>query len=131
MSGSIREIGPNRWQVRVSCSHRTRARIDSSVTAEYGGVDVPGRQSLGPEPFGGKPGRVWLVDDVDDASLFKPVIVKDGKAYGDDKAERIASQVATLFGNQTSWRLWSASAAWKSGDSVGISAVGCTPTRVE
>ena len=68
------------------------------MTAQYDIVDVSGWRSLGPEPLGSKPGKVWLVDDIDVAWLFKPVIVKDGKVYGDDWAERIASRVATLLG---------------------------------
>jgi len=68
------------------------------VTAEYDVVDVSGWRSLGPEQLGSKPGKVWLVDDVDVDWLFKPAIVKDGKVYGDDWSERIASQVAMLLG---------------------------------
>ena len=67
------------------------------MKGSYDIVDTSGWRSLSPEPLGSKPGKLWLVDDHGIDWLFKPVISKDGKVYGDDWAERIATQVATLL----------------------------------
>jgi len=61
-------------------------------------VDVSDWEVRLPEP-GGSDANVWLRDpESDDYALFKPVVARKGRRQGEDWAEKVVEQVASLVG---------------------------------